>query len=100
MRRDRGTSPMPFDRFNRMKIYIEPGENVRIIPQPQPPAFGHIRPWLRNLGLIGLGALGYRYYKPILKLGQKAINYASDKFHHLFTPTNETTEQLGNRAAF
>ena len=110
---DRGQSPVPFDRYDRIRQNLNNGEVAMIRRQDQPPnnlfinpiQQGH--PFLRNLGLVGLGAgigvLGYRYHRPAMKLGQKFINYATDKFHHLFQPNNSTAttqQQIGNREAF
>ena len=91
---------------NQLQIQNQDGIDI----QPQPA--GH--PFLRRAGLIGLGAglgyLGYKY-RPLTKLGQKLVNYTSDKFHHLFNPINETnttdltnssnsSNQTTNRASF
>lgn len=114
MRRERAYSPMPFNRYDVIKNNLVDGETATIhrINEHQPEEFyarpigpqQNNNPWLRNIGLVGLGAglgaLGYRYHKPMMKLGKKAINYAMDKFHHLFTPTNETIPQIENRQAF
>ena len=122
-RKSRESSPMPKDGYTNL---IKNMGNVKyvVLGQPLPqnqqqqqqnqfqiqnqqpidiqPA-GH--PFLRRAGLVGLGAglsyLGLKYHRPLTKLGQKAINYASDKFHSLFNPPNETaTNQIGNRGAF
>ena len=119
---DRGNSPIDFNRFSKIKKHLKKGEIAQInrrhqappyeyhaqpigpAPAPLPPQPNH--PFARNLGIAGLGAgvgiAAYHYRKPLLKLGQKVINYAADKFHHLFNPTNETeaTHQINNRAAF
>ena len=104
-RRERGTSPMPFERYDKLANVLDPGENVMIIPQAQPQVFRPLQPFLRNLGLVGLGAglgiAGYHYRHPLMKLGQKALHYTIDKFHNLFAPINETnTTQTNNRVAF
>ena len=118
MRREKAYSPIPDKRFGEIMKHLKDGEYATVHrrndrqgeefhaqpigPQPRPQQVGH--PFLRNLGLVGLGAglgaLGYRYHEPILKLGQKVINYTTDKFHHLFNPPNNTTTQINNRAAF
>ena len=107
-RRERGTSPMPFEKYDRLADILNDGENVMMIPQAQPPGFHPFRPFIRNLGLVGLGAglgiAGYHFRHPLKKLGQKALNYGLDKFHYLFTPNNETNSstsaQIANRAGF
>ena len=120
MRRERSYSPIPNARFEQIMKQLKDGEYATIHrrgerppdevfaqpigPQPAPPQnVGH--PFLRNLGLVGLGAglggvLTY-YRKPLMKLGKKVINYPIDKFHQWIHPTNETaTPQIGNRQAF
>lgn len=123
MRVNRGVSPISFHRYNRIKNHLAPGEIVEVRqrnevapeeffanplgPNIRPP---NNHPILRNMGLVGLGAgigaLGYRYHKPLMKLGQKVFNYGLDKFHHLFQSNNSTdtdsstTTQIGNRAGF
>ena len=120
-RRSRESSPMPRDGFANLRKnmgnfkYVVLGEPLPTNEQQQQNQFqienqqpidiqpaGH--PFLRRAGLVGLGAglsyLGLKY-RPFTKLGQKAINYASDKFHSLFNPPNETaTNQIANRGAF
>ena len=105
----RQTSPMPTKHYNNIIKNMGNNKYVVIGPQlnQQP---GH--PFLRAAGIIGLGAglgaLGYRYRQPLKKLGQKVINYTTDKFHHLFNPINETnttnttnaTNQTNNRVSF
>ena len=93
---NRDTSPMPFERYDKIRAGLNPGEYVVMNKyQAQnpvaPPAQHH---FFRNAMLLGglgagIGAL-YRYCQPLMKLGQKAINYVSDKFHNLYKPTNET----------
>ena len=113
-RADRGQSPVPFDRYDRIRQNLNHGEIAMIRRQDQQPPNeffvnpiqqGH--PFLRNLALVGLGAgigaLGYHYHKPLVKLGQRFINYGLDKFHNLFQPNNSTAttqQQIGNREAF
>ena len=100
---ERGMSPIPFDRYETIKRGLKDGEYVVMNhlqdpnqalmnlppPPPQPPTH-----YLRNGLLVGglgagIGAL-YRYRQPLMKLGQKAISYVSDKFHNLYKPANET----------
>ena len=45
---------------------------------------------LGGLG-AGLGAI-YHFRNPIMKLGQKAISYATDKFHNLFSSTQSANK--------
>ena len=89
-RRDqRGTSPITPDQFNNILANLNNGQYAVIHQMPPvnnqpPPPPSHL---MRNLGIIGglgagIGAL-YRYRQPLMKLGQKAINYVSDKFHNL-----------------
>ena len=101
---------LPPQQQNLLQIQQQPGfqvppqHNQLQIQQQQnlhlPQAQGH--PFLRRLGYLGLigglGAAGYRYRDTIKKLGQKAINYATDKFHNLFNPPNST--QSENRQIF
>ena len=120
IRANRGVSPISVDNYGKIRNQLKPGERAYIQRQneivdeffvnpigPQPrPQNNH--PILRNMGLVGLGAgigaLGYRYHKPLMKLGAKVINYGVDKFHHLFQSNNSTdtnsSEPIGNRAAF
>ena len=93
---NRGTSPMPFDRYDILRGGLNDGE-VAVISQLPP--YGALAPYhppthhLRNALLLGLGAgigFAYHYRAPLKKLGQKSINYVSDKFHNLYKPTNET----------
>lgn len=78
------------------QLQIQNQEPFDIQPQP----IGH--PFLRRAGLVGLGAglgyLGYKY-RPLTKLGQKLVNYTSDKFHHLFNPPNITNQTATNQTA-
>ena len=116
MRANRGVSPIPTHRFNRVKRHLAPGEMVEIRQRNEvaPEEFfvnplgpnnrQNNHPYLRNIGLVGLGAglgiVGYHYHKPLMKLGQKVINYGLDKFHHLFPSNNSTSTQIGNREGF
>ena len=60
------------------------------IPPPITPQHHYLRNALFGAGLAGgLGAM-YRYRQPLLKLGQRVINYGLDKFHNLFGSTNST----------
>ena len=91
---DRETSPMPFERFDKVKGSLNPGEYA-VVHQNAPyvPPTHHLRNALLLGGLgAGIGA-AYHYRAPLMKLGQKVINYATDKFHNLFTPTNTTTNE-------
>lgn len=128
-RRSREASPLPLDEFGNIRKHMGNYKYVILGPQLppnqipeqqnqlqiqnqeqfdiQPQPAGH--PFLRRAGLIGLGAglgyLGYKY-RPLTKLGQKLVNYTSDKFHHLFNPINETntnsssSNQTVNRGVF
>ena len=88
---------MPFDRFENIKQNLKDGEVAVINQLPPQNALVPYQPqhhYLRNALLVGglgagIGAM-YHYRKPLMKLGQKAYNYASDKFHNLYHPTNET----------
>ena len=87
----RGTTPIDFERFDGLKNQLKDNEFM-VLNRFQPPPQHH---YLRNalIGGAGLGAgLGalYHYREPLMKLGQRAINYATDKFHNLF-PSNNTT---------
>jgi len=117
-RRSRESSPVPPDGYEKLRKNMGNYKYVILGPplppneqpeqqnqdgieiQPQQPA-GH--PFLRRAGLVGLGAglgyLGFKY-RPLTKLGQKLVNYTSDKFHHLFNPPNETnTTDLTNSSS-
>ena len=104
-RRYRGTSPIPIDRYNNIRQNMGDNDKFMII-QPQVPGEPVPRgffqnPYVRAVGLVGLGAglgaLGY-HRAALKKLGQKVINYSTDKFHHLFRSNNETnTTQTQNR---
>ena len=94
---NRGTSPMPFDRYDILRGGLNDGE-VAVVNQLPPyetltpyiPPTHHLRNALMIGGLgAGIGAM-YHYRTPLMKLGQKAYNYVSDKFHNLYKPTNET----------
>lgn len=102
-RRERGTSPMPFDKYDQVLNALNNRENIVLIPQVQPQRIRHIPPFLRNLGLVGLGAglgiAGYHLRHPLMKLGQKALNYTTDKFHRLFAPVNETNSSVPTQLA-
>ena len=98
----RGTSPMPTDKYDNIRQNMRDNDKY-IVLHPQVPGepvqrgFFH-NPYVRALGLVGLGIAGYHYRNTIKKLGQKAINYTSDKFHHLFNTVNETNStQSQNR---
>ena len=102
----RGTSPMPTDKYDNIRQNMRDNDKY-IVLHPQVPGepvqrgFFH-NPYVRALGLVGigaaLGAAGYHYRQPFLKLGQKFLNYSVDKFHHLFNPVNETNStQSQNR---
>ena len=92
---NRETSPMPFERYDKIRAGMNPGEYVVMNKyQTQNPVAHPANYFFRNAMLLGgldagIGAL-YRYRQPLMKLGQKAINYVSDKFHNLYKPTNET----------
>lgn len=92
---DRETSPMPFERFDKVKASLNPGEYTVVHRNGPPyvPPTHHLRNALLLGGLgAGIGA-AYHYRAPLMKLGQKVVNYATDKFHHLFTPTNTATNE-------
>ena len=93
----RGTSPIDFGHYDRIKEGLSNGQFAVVNQLPpqnalapyQPPTY-HLRNALLLGGLgAGIGAM-YRYRTPLLKLGQKAVNYVSDKFHNLYKPTNES----------
>ena len=93
----RGTSPVPFEKYDAIKAGLNDGQYAVVNQLPPHNALNQYQPpnhFLRNLGIIGgLGAgigAAMRYRQPLMKLGQKAINYVSDKFHNLYNPTNET----------
>ena len=90
----RGTSPVPFDRFDAIKAGLNDGEVAVINKLPPHNAIQPQHHYFRNAMLIGgLGAgigAAMRYRQPLVKLGQKAISFVSDKFHNLYKPTNET----------
>ncbi len=96
---DRGLSPIPFDRFEAVKAGLNNGEYAIVNKMPPQNALKPYQPqhhYFRNALLLGglgagLGAM-YRFRNPIMKLGQKAINYASDKFHNLFSSTKAANE--------
>lgn len=94
---ERGTSPIPVDRFAKLQAGLNDGEYMilnRI--QPQPPQHRRLR---NALILGGLGAAAgamYRFQEPLLKLGNNAYNYAKDKFHNLFAPANTTNSNPHN----
>ena len=90
----REASPIPEKQYQQIMKHLNDGQYATIHNFPL-----HVQPRqthrLRNaLLLAGLGAsLGamYHYRQPLMKLGQRAYNYASDKFHNLFAnPSNET----------
>ena len=92
-RTERGTSPMPFDRYDNFRANLNENEYgvINRIPPPAPPQHHFFRNALRIGGLgLGIGAL-YKYREPLLKLGHGAYNYARDKFHNLLAPTNQTS---------
>ena len=96
---NRGYSPIPFDRYEVIKSGLKPGEYVVMNQLPPQNALAPYQPphhYFRNaLMLGGLGAgLGaiYHFRNPIMKLGQKAINYATDKFHNLFSSTQSANK--------
>ena len=121
-RRSREASPVPVGEYENIRKHMGNYKYVKLGPplppneQPPPNQFqiqnqeplniqpqpaGH--PFLRRAGLVGLGAglgiLGLKY-RPLTKLGQKLVNYTSDKFHHLFNPPNETnTTDLTNSSS-
>lgn len=66
-----------------------PPQNALLRHQPQHHYFRNAL-MLGGLG-AGLGAM-YHFRNPIMKLGQKAVNYATDKFHNLFSSTKTTNE--------
>ena len=108
-RRFRGTSPINTEQFGNIRNLLNDNQRIQLMPQNNgeiaPPGFRPNHPWLHNLGLVGLGgglAALYGYRRPLMKMGQKFINYATDKFHHLFHTTNSTnsSQPIGNRAAF
>ena len=95
-RNSRGTSPMPFKRYDKLIKELSPGEYMRINQLPQKPmaaAGNHRR--LRNALIIGgLGAAAgaaYRFQQPLMKLGHSVFNYARDKFHNLSASPSNTT---------
>ena len=96
-RLERGTSPVPIDRFAKLQEGMNDGEYMILnrIPPPNPPQHRRLR---NALILGGLGAAAgamYRFQQPLLKLGYDAYNYAKDKFHNLYasnTPINATTD--------
>ena len=93
----RETSPIPIERYENQRKYLKNGQFAVIHNMPnyeqvgQPQQTHRMRNAMLLLGLgAGIGAM-YRYRQPLMKLGQKAYNYASDKFHNLFAnPSNET----------
>ena len=86
----KGTSPIPFKRYDQIMKHLKDGEFVSAHQFPVQPQHHYLRNALLVGGLgAGIGAM-YHYRKPLMKLGQKAYNYASDKFHNLYHPTNET----------
>ena len=96
---------MPEKQYNNI-IQNMGADNNFTVMQPQAPGQPVPRgffqnPYVRALGYVGLGAglsAGYHYRDTIKKLGQKAINYTTDKFHHLFNPPNSTNStQSENR---
>ena len=88
---DRKTSPIPFERYDQIMKHLKDGEYVAAHQFPVQPRHHFL---INGLVLGGLGAgIGamYHYRQPLMKLGEKAYNYAVDKFHNLFAnPTNET----------
>ena len=96
-RNERGTSPIPFNQYDNIITGLNDGQYAVVNQLPPQNAVNQYQApnhLMRNLGIIGglgagIGAL-YRYRQPLMKLGQKAINYVSDKFHNLYKPTNET----------
>ena len=91
-RLERGTSPVPIDRFAKLQEGLNDGEYMILnrIPPPNPPQHRRLR---NALILGGLGAAAgamYRFQQPLMKLGNTAFNYAKDKFHNLLAPTNTT----------
>ena len=99
LRIGRSLSPIPFDRYQNIQQNLRDGEYAVIHQAPphnalvpyQPPQHHYLRNAL--IGGVGLGAgIGamYHYREPLMKLGQRAFNYARDKFHNLFQPSNNT----------
>ena len=90
---ERGTSPIPFKKFDKLIDGLNQGEYMTIHNMPKAPGNPHRR--LRNaLILGGLGAAAgamYKFHQPLMKLGHQAYNYAMNKFHNLYAqPTNAT----------
>ena len=91
----RETTPIDFDRFEKLKNSLNDDEYMVLnrIP-PNLHQHHYLRNALIGLGLgAGAGAL-YRFRQPLLKLGQQAYNYGLDKFHNLFGSTNKTVSAL------
>ena len=91
-RASRGTTPINFERFDKLKTNLADDEYMVLnrIPPPIPPQHHYLRNALIGAGFAGgLGTM-YRYRQPLLKLGQRVINYGLDKFHNLFASTNST----------
>ena len=96
-RASRGTTPIDFDKYEKMRNHLADNEYMvmhRIQP-PNPVQHHNFRNALIGLGLAGAGAAAaYHFRKPLLKLGQKAYNYGLDKFHNLFGSTNSTNPTI------
>ena len=92
-RAQRGTTPIDFDRFDKLKANLADNEYMVLnrIPPPNPAQHHYFRNALIGLGLGAGAGLGYRFRQPLLKLGQQAYNYGLDKFHNLFGSTNNST---------
>ena len=95
-RAHRGTTPIDFDRFDKLRDNLGDNEYMvlnRILP-PNPAQHHYFRNALIGLGLgLGGGAM-YRYRNALMRLGQKAHNYGLDKFHNLFNLTNKTVNTI------
>ena len=92
-RYSREASPIPFKQYDKIMKHLNDGEYATIHKFPlnvQPRKSHKLRNALLLAGLgAGIGAM-YHYRKPLMKLGQRAYNYASDKFHNLFNNPNST----------
>ena len=94
---NRGTSPIPFKKFDKVIGNLNNGEYMTAhqLPAADRPIYqrNHLRRALLG-GLLGLGSyLAYQFREPLVKLGHAAYNYGMDKFHNLSffkQPANST----------
>ena len=92
-RASREASPIPVAQYNQLMKALKPGQYVVIQNLPGNQPQHHLMRNLLTIGGIGGGLAGlYHYRQPIMKLGQRVINYTTDKFHNLFQ-SNNTTEK-------